>query len=156
IFSEYGEEPHSRRVARAIVANRPFSSTDQLARVVAAAAGMPKSRIHPATRVFQALRIAVNDELHALESALPLAIDRLGSGGRLAILTFHSLEDRIVKRFIRTEAKGCVCPPRLPVCHCGRKPQLVDLTVKPIVPTAAEIAANPRSRSARLRGARKI
>jgi 16S rRNA (cytosine1402-N4)-methyltransferase len=156
LFSRYGEEPHSRRVARTIVKRRPFQTTKELADAIAGAAGRNPSGAHPATRVFQALRIAVNDELGAIERALPAAIDRLKPGGRLAVITFHSLEDRIVKRFIRTEAKGCVCPPRIPLCVCGRLPRLKDLTPKPIVPGPAESAANPRARSAKLRGAERI
>ncbi|MBM3270786.1 MAG: 16S rRNA (cytosine(1402)-N(4))-methyltransferase RsmH [Candidatus Sericytochromatia bacterium] len=156
IFSAYGEEPRARRVAREIVKRRPFETTEQLARAVAAAAGRNPSGAHPATRVFQALRIAVNDELGALERALPAALDKLVPGGRLAVITFHSLEDRLVKRFIRGEAKGCVCPPRLPACACGRAPRVRDLTPRPIVPSEAELGANPRSRSAKLRGAERI
>lgn len=156
LFSRYGEEPHSRRIARAIVRARPFETTDQLASCVARAAGPSRSGMHPATRVFQALRIAVNDELGALERALPLAIDRLAPGGRMAVITFHSLEDRIVKRFIRAEARGCVCPPRLPACACGRAPRVVDLTPKALVASPQEVSLNPRARSAKLRGARKV
>lgn len=156
IFSYYGEEPHARRVARAVVQRRPFRTTRELAAVVARAAGRNPSGAHPATRVFQALRIAVNDELGILERALPAAVDRLKPGGRLAIISFHSLEDRIVKRFIRAEARGCLCPPRIPQCVCGRKPRLRDLTPRPITASPAEVAANPRARSARLRGAEKL
>lgn len=156
IFSQYGEEPHSRRVARAVARRRPYRTTGELAAVVAAAAGRNPSGAHPATRVFQALRIAVNDELGALERALPAAVDRLKPGGRLAIIAFHSLEDRMVKHFIRGEARGCVCPPRIPQCVCGRKPRLKDLTPKPITASPAETASNPRARSAKLRGAEKL
>ncbi len=156
IFSAYGEEPHARRVAREIVRCRPFATTSELAACVSRVAGRSNFKVHPATRVFQALRIAVNDELEGLDRALPLAVQHLAPGGRLAILSFHSLEDRRVKQFIRAEAKGCTCPPRLPACVCGRQPRLVDLTSKPILAALDEVAANPRSRSARLRGARRV
>ncbi len=156
IFSLYGEEPHSKRVARAIVRKRPFHTTAELAAAVAGVAGRNPSGAHPATRIFQALRIAVNDELGSLERALPLAVDRLKPNGRLAVITFHSLEDRIVKHFIRGEAKGCNCPPRIPQCICGREPRLRDLAPRPILPSQAETSANPRARSAKLRGAQKL
>ena len=112
-------------------------------------------RIHPATRVFQALRIAVNEELDALQDALAAAMDLLRPGGRLVVLSYHSLEDRIVKRFINAERRGCVCPPEAPVCVCGRSPRL-RLVTKDMTPTAAEIDANPRARSARLRAAERL
>jgi 16S rRNA (cytosine1402-N4)-methyltransferase len=111
---------------------------------------------HPAKRVFQALRIAVNDELGALESALPDAVRMLRPGGRLAVISFHSLEDRIVKRFLRDQARGCVCPPDFPICVCGHEPVLRELTRKAVRPGAAELAANPRASSARLRAAVKV
>lgn len=156
IFSKYGEEPHSKRVARSLTRKRPFRTTHELAAAVAALAGRNPSGAHPATRVFQALRIAVNDELGGLERALPRALNKLKPGGRLAIITFHSLEDRIVKCFIRAEAKGCICPPRAPGCVCGRVPTLVDLASRPIVASYEELQRNPRARSAKLRGARRI
>jgi 16S rRNA (cytosine1402-N4)-methyltransferase len=112
--------------------------------------------IHPATRTFQALRIAVNDELASLEAVLPQTIDVLAPGGRLAVLTFHSLEDRIVKTFVRTEARGCICPPGIPACVCGHHPRLRDLTRHPIVATEAELTTNPRARSAKLRVAERL
>jgi 16S rRNA (cytosine1402-N4)-methyltransferase len=114
------------------------------------------SRIHPATRVFQALRIAVNQELEALEAGLAAALELLRPGGRLVVLSYHSLEDRIVKRFIAAERRGCICPPELPICVCGRNPRLRLLTRRSITPSTAEIVANPRARSARLRAAERL
>jgi len=153
----YGEEPRSRAIARAIVAARPIHSTAQLAGVIVAATGRTSSRsLHPATRSFQALRIAVNGELEALETALPQALNVLCAGGRLAVITFHSLEDRIVKRFFQQGVHPCICPPEAPVCTCGRQPTLRLITRKPLTPGAAELAANPRSRSAKLRVVEKI
>jgi 16S rRNA (cytosine1402-N4)-methyltransferase len=113
-------------------------------------------RTHPATRVFQALRIAVNEELDALEAGLSAALDLLRPGGRLVVLSYHSLEDRIVKRFIASERRGCVCPPEVPICVCGRNPRLRMVTRPSITPSAAEVAANPRARSARLRAAERL
>ncbi|HUR16934.1 MAG TPA: 16S rRNA (cytosine(1402)-N(4))-methyltransferase RsmH [Candidatus Limnocylindrales bacterium] len=162
LFRKYGEEPHARRIARAIVHRRdqgPITTGTQLAEVVAAAAPAPprgRRRVHPATRVFQALRIAVNRELETLPSALEAAVNVLGEGGRLAVLSYHSLEDRIVKRFIATERRGCICPPEAPVCICGRQPRLAPVGPQPRRPTDAEIATNPRARSALLRAARKL
>lgn len=156
IFYRYGEERRSRAVARAIVRRRPLHSTTELADVVARAVGGVRGRIHPATRVFMALRIAVNDELGALERMLPQAVDILAAGGRLAVISFHSLEDRIVKDYFRQEAKGCVCPPEAPLCICGREPRLRVLTRRPVKPSADECARNPRSRSAKLRVAEKL
>jgi 16S rRNA (cytosine1402-N4)-methyltransferase len=160
IFRDFGEERYAARISRRIVAERrivPLTTTDQLAELVART--VPRqatSRIHPATRVFQALRIAVNDELGRLEAALPQATSLLRKGGRVAVISFHSLEDRIVKRFFQAEARGCVCPPDAPVCFCGRSPSLKILTRRPIRPSEAEIVSNPRSRSARLRVAEAI
>ncbi len=151
VLFRYGEERHSRRIARAIVAARPLTSTRQLAEVVAGAVRGPRQKIHPATRTFQALRIAVNDELGALERTLPLAIEHLRPGGRLAVISFHSLEDRIVKRIFRREASDCLCPPRQPICTCGHVARVRLVTRKPVRADAEEIRANPRSRSARLR-----
>jgi 16S rRNA (cytosine1402-N4)-methyltransferase len=116
----------------------------------------PRGRIHPATRVFQALRIAVNDELGALGTVLAAALDLLRPGGRLVVLSYHSLEDRIVKRFIAAERRGCTCPPAFPVCVCGRAPRLRPVGRQPVVPAEAEVAANPRARSARLRAAERL
>lgn len=155
IIWRYGEDRMSRRIARAILQARPFNSTAQLAEVVARAAGGKGGRIHPATRTFQALRIAVNDELKSLEDTLPQAAAALAPGGRLAVISFHSLEDRIVKQFIRRETRDCICPPEQPVCTCGHKASLLDLTRHPIEPGEAEQQSNPRARSARLRVAEK-
>jgi 16S rRNA (cytosine1402-N4)-methyltransferase len=160
IFRGYGEERYARQIARAILRRRrehPFERTGELVETIKAAIPTP-ARFgdgHPARRVFQALRIAVNDELHALETALPAALDALRPGGRMAVISFHSLEDRIVKRFFRREAHGCTCPPDFPVCVCGQEPTLRVLTKKAIRPSAAEVAANPRAGSARLRAAKK-
>jgi 16S rRNA (cytosine1402-N4)-methyltransferase len=154
---EYGEEPGSRRIARTIVRERPIETTTHLASIVSRALGGQHSRrIHPATRTFQALRIAVNDELAALEEALAQAVRVLGDGGRLVVISFHSLEDRIVKQFLARESRDCVCPPETPVCTCGHKATLRVLTRKPVAPGSDEVSANPRSRSARLRAARKL
>jgi 16S rRNA (cytosine1402-N4)-methyltransferase len=162
LFRRFGEEPHAPRIARAIVDARrvtPITTAEELAAIVERAAprGAPgRRRIHPATRVFQALRIAVNEELDALDDGLAAAVDLLRPGGRLVVLSYHSLEDRIVKRFFDAERKGCICPPSLPVCVCGRTPRLRLVTKPSLTPTDAEIAANPRARSARLRAAERI
>jgi 16S rRNA (cytosine1402-N4)-methyltransferase len=156
LLFRYGEERRSRQVARAIVSVRPITTTTQLANVVAKATSGGKSGIHPATRTFQALRIAVNGELEALEAVLPLTVQALRPGGRLAIISFHSLEDRIVKQFMRKESKDCICPPRQPVCTCGHKATLREITSKPVRPQEEEIGNNARSRSARLRVAERI
>jgi 16S rRNA (cytosine1402-N4)-methyltransferase len=160
IFRGYGEERYAKQIARAIVRRRkeqPFERTGELVETIKSAIPAP-ARFgdgHPARRVFQALRIAVNDELAALEAALPAALDTLRPGGRLAVISFHSLEDRIVKRYFRREERGCTCPPEFPVCVCGREPSLRVLTKKPIRPSTEEIALNPRAGSARLRAAVK-
>lgn len=156
VLFRYGDERHSRRIARAIVAARPLSTTRQLAEVIAAAQRGPRQKIHPATRTFQALRIAVNDELGAVERVLPAAIDCLRPGGRLAVISFHSLEDRIVKQALRDEATDCICPPHQPVCTCDHRARVALVTRKPVQANDAEIAANPRSRSARLRAAERL
>ena len=150
ILSRYGEEPQARRIARAIVAERPLSTTRELAALVERTVGR-RRRIHPATRTFQGLRIAVNEELECLAEALPQALRLLAPSGRLAIVSFHSLEDRLVKRFFRDEARDCLCPPEIPVCTCDHRAALRIVTKKPIRPSAEEVEANPRSRSARLR-----
>jgi 16S rRNA (cytosine1402-N4)-methyltransferase len=162
LFRRYGEEPKASRIARAIVVARrvaPIGSAEELAalieRVLPPNPRQPR-RTHPATRVFQALRIAVNEELDALEAGLHAALDLLRPGGRLVVLSYHSLEDRIVKRFIQSERRGCVCPPEVPVCVCGRNPRLRLITRPSLTPTAAEISANPRARSARLRAAERL
>ena len=162
LFRRYGEEPKAGRIARAIVEARktaPIVTAEELATLVERVAPPdPRKprRIHPATRVFQALRIAVNEELDALQAGLTAALDLLRPGGRLVVLSYHSLEDRIVKRFIQAERRGCICPPQLPVCVCGRNPRLRLVTNPSLTPSAAEIAANPRARSARLRAAERL
>jgi 16S rRNA (cytosine1402-N4)-methyltransferase len=162
LFRRFGEEPHAPRISRAIVEARrvaPITTAEELAAFVERVAPRTppgRRRIHPATRVFQALRIAVNEELDALAEALAVAVDLLRPGGRLVVLSYHSLEDRIVKRFLDAERKGCICPPSVPVCVCGRTPRLRLVTHPSLTPTDAEIAANPRARSARLRAAERI
>jgi len=161
IFRRYGEERFARQIARAIVRRRrerPFERTGDLVETIKAAIPAP-ARFgdgHPAKRVFQALRIAVNDELAALGDALPAALEMLRPGGRLAVISFHSLEDRIVKTFFREQARGCVCPPDFPVCVCGHEPTLRILTSRPLRPALQEVAANPRAASAKLRAAQKV
>jgi 16S rRNA (cytosine1402-N4)-methyltransferase len=162
LFRRYGEEPFAGRIARAIVENRrtaPIRTAEELAALVARVApsrAPGRRRVHPATRIFQALRIAVNEELDALQDGLAAALDLLRPGGRLVVLSYHSLEDRIVKRFLQAERRGCSCPVEAPVCVCGRQPRLRLLSPKGLVPTDAEITANPRARSARLRAAERI
>lgn len=151
----YGEERRSRRIARAIVAARPVTSTGQLADLIARAVGR-REKIHPATRTFQALRIAVNDELEALAETLPQARDLIRPGARLAVIAFHSLEDRLVKQFFRRESRDCLCPPEMPVCTCRHQATFRVLTSKPVRPSAEEVERNPRSRSARLRIAERL
>lgn len=159
LIFRYGEERQSRRIARAIVRERqqePIETTRRLAEIVERAAGGRRGRrIHPATRTFQALRIAVNDELGELERGLEAGVEALKPGGRFAVISFHSLEDRIVKRFFVDEERGCICPPELPVCVCGRTPRL-RIIGKPVRPTADEIADNPRARSAIMRVAERL
>ena len=162
LFRRYGEEPKAGRIARAIVDARrtaPITTAEELAALIERVAPpdpRKRRRIHPATRVFQALRIAVNEELEALQAGLAAALDLLRPGGRLVVLSYHSLEDRIVKRFFQAERRGCICPPQLPVCVCGRNPRLRLVTNPSLTPTAEEIAANPRARSARLRAAERL
>lgn len=155
ILFRYGEEPRSRRVARAIVAGRPINTTGGLAALVSASVGR-RGRLHPATRTFQALRMAVNEELECLAEALPQALRLLAPRGRLAVISFHSLEDRLVKRFFRNEARDCLCPLEVLVCTCGHQAALGIVTKKPIRPSVEEVAANPRSRSAKLRIAYRL
>ena len=156
LLYRYGEEPCSRRIARAIVEARPIRDTLHLAEVVARAVGRRRSRIHPATRTFQALRIAVNQELEALTAVLPQAISLLRPGGRIAVIAFHSLEDRVVKRFFQQESRDCICPPEAPVCTCSHRATVRLITRHPQRPREEEIARNPRSRSARLRIAERL
>jgi 16S rRNA (cytosine1402-N4)-methyltransferase len=161
VFRRYGEERYARQIARGIVRRRaesPIERTGQLVDVVRASIPAP-ARFgdgHPAKRVFQALRIVVNHELDSLETGLPAAFEMLRPGGRLAVISFHSLEDRIAKRFLRDKGRGCTCPPELPVCVCGHEPELRILTPKPVRPSPGEIAMNPRAASARLRAAVKV
>lgn len=158
-FARYGELPGARRLARAIVAARadaPIRTASDLLRVIEAAGVGRGRRHHPATLVFQALRIAVNDELAALDEVLEAAPKLLAAGGRLCVIAYHSLEDRIVKRKLQQLERGCICPPKAPVCTCGRRPSLRRLQRRPIRPSSAEVARNPRARSARLRGAERL
>ena len=161
IFRRYGEERYARQIARGIVRRRaegPIERTGQLVDTVRASIPAPArfGEGHPAKRVFQALRIEVNHELASLEAGLPAAFEMLRPGGRLAVLSFHSLEDRIVKHFLRDRARGCTCPPELPVCVCGHEPELRILTRKPVRPSVREIDVNPRAGAARLRAAVKV
>ena len=161
LLREYGEERYAGQIARAIVRERAkteLTSTQQLVDVIKSAIPVPAQFAggHPAKRTFQALRIAVNDELAQVDAALPRAWDVLAVDGRLAIISFHSLEDRRAKRFLADRARGCVCPPELPICVCGHEPEAELLTRRAVAPTAGEIAANPRARSAHLRVARKL
>jgi 16S rRNA (cytosine1402-N4)-methyltransferase len=155
---DLGEERHARAIAHEIVRRRPLETTAELAEAIrdAVPASYRFGRGHPAKRTFQAIRIAVNAELESLDRALPLAWNLLRPGGRLAAISFHSLEDRRVKRFLADRARGCVCPPELPVCQCGGEPEAELLTRRAVAPTPAEVEANPRARSAHLRVARKL
>jgi 16S rRNA (cytosine1402-N4)-methyltransferase len=156
LLTRFGEEPRAWRVAQAIVAARPITTTRALAEVVARAAGYKGGRTHPATRTFQALRIAVNDEIEAVEQGVQQAVSCLRPGGRLAVISFHSLEDRAVKQFMRREGTGCLCPPRQPVCICGHTAILKEITRSPIRPESEEVRQNARARSARLRVAERL
>ncbi|MGC9219753.1 MAG: 16S rRNA (cytosine(1402)-N(4))-methyltransferase RsmH [Solirubrobacteraceae bacterium] len=161
VLRDYGEERYARQIAHAIVRARsrePLDSTQQLVEVIKSAVPVPArfASGHPAKRSFQALRIAVNDELGQIQQALPVAWEILVKGGRLGVISFHSLEDRLVKRFLAERARGCVCPPGLPICVCGHEADAELLTKRVVTPTAGEIAANPRCKSGRLRVARKV
>ena len=163
VFKRHGEEPHARRIARAIVSARestPIETPARLAEIVTRASPRPKPnrrrRIHPATRVFQALRIEVNRELESLPAALESCLDLLKPDGCLCVISYHSLEDRIVKRFLARERRGCTCPPELPVCVCGRRPRVANVGAQPQLPSETEVASNPRARSAKLRAARRL
>jgi 16S rRNA (cytosine1402-N4)-methyltransferase len=161
LLREYGEERYASQIARGIARARrreELSSTQQLVDAIKVAVPIPAQFAggHPARRTFQALRIAVNDELTQLDDALPVAWELLRPGGRLAAISFHSLEDRRVKRFLAARARGCVCPPEIPICVCGHEPEAELLTRRAIAPTPGEVAANPRSKSAHLRAARKL
>ncbi len=167
ILFEYGEERRARQIAKAIIQARPVTTTGQLSDLVQKTMNSQKGssrrsdqfgkkKVHPATRTFQALRIAVNQELTTIADVLPEALDALTPGGRLAVISFHSLEDRIVKQFFRQESRDCICPPKQPICSCDHRARLVELTRRPVVADQEEILANPRSRSARLRVAEKL
>ena len=157
VLWRYGEESQSRRIARRIVAHRPLHTTIELAKAVEeAVGGRARRQTHPATRTFQALRIAVNQELLSLDAALPQAYGLLGDLGRLVVLSYHSLEDRLVKEFIRRESRDCICPPKQPACTCDHKAGLRPVSRGAVRPSAEEVAANPKSRSARLRVAERL
>jgi 16S rRNA (cytosine1402-N4)-methyltransferase len=156
LIEKYGEERHSRRIARYIVQNRPIATTVELARLIEQASRGKRARIHPATRTFMALRIAVNSELQNLELALKQTINLLRPGGRLTVISYHSLEDRIAKQFMRDAASSCLCPPGTVMCRCGHKPTLKLISRKVIKPTSLETESNPRSRSAKLRVAERL
>jgi len=156
IIAQYGQEPRARRISQALVRSRPIGSTLELASIVARAAGRTRGRLHPATRTFQSLRIAVNGELEALEAGLNQVIQLLGAGGRLAVISYHSLEDRLVKTTLRQASLGCICPPKTPACICGHTPEVRLVPRKPTTPSHEEVQRNPRSRSARLRVAEHL
>ena len=161
LFRSYGEERYAGRIARALVTRReqmPLETTNELVETIKAAIPAPARFAggHPAKRVFQAIRIAVNGELDSIDRGLPAAWDLLRPGGRMAAISFHSLEDRRVKRFFADRARGCVCPPELPICVCGHEPEADVLTRRPVAPTSGEVAQNPRARAGRLRAARKL
>lgn len=156
ILWRYGEEKFSRKIARWICENRPIHTTTELADLVKKAYGKQVSQIHPATRTFQAIRIEVNQELRAIETVIPRAIDLLKPGGRLAIISFHSLEDRLVKTIFKQESKDCICPPTQPICTCNHKAKVKEINKKPIEANQNEKSENPRSRSAKLRIAEKL
>jgi 16S rRNA (cytosine1402-N4)-methyltransferase len=156
LLYKYGEERRSRQVAKVIVKARPIVSTMELAKIIASVTSSGRPGMHPATRSFQALRIAVNDELAVLEKVLPQAISCLKPGGRLAVIAYHSLEDRIVKHYFRLENKECICPPERIICTCGHKPTVKVITKRPVGPQDEEIGKNPRARSARLRVVEKL
>jgi len=155
LIKTYGEESNCYRIARSIVKERPIETTRQLARLIEKAS-IRRGKIHPATKTFQALRIAVNHELEYLETSLKQAVDILGFGGRLVVITYHSLEDRIVKQFMQRESRGCVCPPQVPTCVCHHTPRLKLINRKVITPSTTEVNLNPRSRSAKMRAAERI
>ena len=156
IIFQYGEEHFSRQIARNIVLKRPLYTTMELTQVVLEIFGNRRGHIHPATRTFQALRIAVNKELENIEVSLPQAVDLLDQDGRLVVISYHSLEDRLVKNFMRTQSQHCICPPVIPVCVCNHSPTLTLISKRITTPSASEISANPRSRSAKLRMAERL
>jgi len=156
VIFHLGEDRAARRIARAIVRNRPINTSLELAEVIENVNPRRGRRTNPATRTFQAIRIAVNDELSALETALEQAVSLLGQGGRMAVISYHSLEDRVVKNFVRKQASDCICPPGTPVCRCEHLATLKVITRRPLIPTDTEIASNPRARSAKLRVAERV
>jgi 16S rRNA (cytosine1402-N4)-methyltransferase len=156
IIFHMGEDRAARRIANAIVRHRPINTSLELAELIEKVNPRRGKRTHPATRTFQAIRIAVNDELSALETALEQAVSLLGQGGRLAVISYHSLEDRIVKNFIRKQASDCICPPGTPICRCDHLATLKMISRRPQIPTDSEIGANPRARSAKLRVAERV
>ena len=156
IIRAYGEEGYSHRIARRIISERPIETTLQLASVVERAVGGRRGRIHPATKTFQALRIAVNQELEHLDAALRQAVELLGFEGKLVVISYHSLEDRVVKQFMQCESKDCICPPSMPICVCGHRARLRRINKRVITPSPEEVRRNPRSRSARLRASERI
>jgi 16S rRNA (cytosine1402-N4)-methyltransferase len=156
ILRDFGEERHSRNIARAIISNRPFYSTKRLADLVASQSKSRVKGIHPATRTFQAIRIAVNGELDNLQNVLPVSVNHLVRGGRLAIISFHSLEDRIVKHYFARESRDCICPTQIPVCVCGHKASIRLVNRHPMIASEDEVKNNPRSRSAKLRIVEKL
>jgi 16S rRNA (cytosine1402-N4)-methyltransferase len=156
VIAEYGEEPRARRISRAIVRARPIRTTAHLARVVEGAVVGGRGRTHKATRTFQAIRIAVNNEIENLEVSINRVIQLLGPGGRLCVISYMSLEDRVVKQALRQASSGCICPPGIPECRCQRQPTVRLITKKPITPSLEEVQRNPRSRSGRLRVAERL
>jgi len=156
LLERYGEEYRGKQIARRIVERRPLRSTLELSRAVEEAVGGRRGKIHPATKTFQALRIVVNKELESLQLALGQVLNLLGSGGRVVVVSFHSLEDRVVKEFLKRESQGCICPPSVPVCVCGHKPSLKIVTRKAVRPSPEEMRVNPRSRSAKMRVGERI
>ena len=156
VLWEFGEEPKSRQIAASIVARRPISTTSQLAALILGVYKGKRGKVHPATQTFQALRIAVNEELDTLEKGLEEALKALCRGGRLAVISFHSLEDRKVKQFFQRESRDCICPPEQPVCVCGHKASVRLITKKAIIPSQEEVVKNPRARSAKLRVVEKL
>ena len=156
VLWEFGEEPKSRQIAASIVSQRPISSTSQLAALILGVYRGKRGKVHPATQTFQALRIAVNEELDTLEKGLEEALKSLCRGGRLAVISFHSLEDRKVKQLFQRESRDCICPPEQPVCICGHKASVRLITKKAIIPSQEEVVKNPRARSAKLRVVEKL
>jgi len=156
VLWEFGEEPKSRQIAARIIDQRPVSTTNQLAALILGAYKGKRGKVHPATQTFQALRIAVNDELETLEKGLEGALKALCKGGRLAVISFHSLEDRKVKQLFQRESRDCICPPEQPVCVCGHKASVRLITKKAIIPSQEEVVKNPRARSAKLRVVEKL